>query len=113
MTQLTLYPPATGPELRDKGIRKAESTAERNVPGWSEMALDALKSFISIYPSREFQTEDVRQWAHAHGLPDANGRAWGAVVLKAKREGLIRSIGIGPVSNKTAHCAFAARWVKA
>lgn len=100
---------------RDKGMRQALNHAERETPAWGDRAYEALKSFLDYHPSEYFFGENVREWASEQELvPDPpHARAWGGVIAKAARSGLIEKQGIGQVSNPKAHKANAAIWRKA
>ena len=100
----------TSPQVRrDVGIQAALDNADFDSKGWSEKALEFVKS----YPGTQFQTEDVRQYATRGGLPlPPNARAWGGVIVRAARLKLIRRVGYRPVSNANAHCTPAAVWEK-
>lgn len=100
-----------GKVLRDAGMKQAIDHAEQEVPNWSDLALEKVREFIRYYPHLEFMTEDVREWAHYKGLPQApSKRSWGGVILKASKQGIIVKVGIGQVKNPKAHCANANIW---
>ncbi|OFE11416.1 hypothetical protein PHACT_12735 [Pseudohongiella acticola] len=97
----------SGQSRRDAGMNAALDNADFDSKGWSDKALGFVRSF----PSAQFQTEDVRQYATNHGLPvPPSARAWGAVITRAARLGIIRRVGYRPVSNANAHCTPAAVW---
>ena len=76
---------------------------------WQQEALDCVRK----YPGQMFMTEDVRQWAHDQGLEyPSHARAWGAVMLEAKKIGLIVQRGFGLVRNLRAHKTPANIWAK-
>ena len=94
--------------LKNQGMKRASDHAERHYPDWKERALDYLKRF----PWSRFMAEDVRTWAYQNGLPEApSGRAWGAVIVRARKLGLIKFDGHQNVSNPRAHSTPAAVWV--
>lgn len=93
---------------RDNGIAVAELNAESHIPNWADMAFDALNQFIQGR-SDEFMAEEVRTWATWVPEPPS-ARAWGSVILKAARRGIIRSVGIRKTRNPSAHCANASVW---
>jgi hypothetical protein len=93
--------------LRDRGILRAIRNANRRCHRWQEKALNFLRNF----PEEEFRTEEVRVWAHVHGLPlPPHPRAWGAVTVRAHKEGLIEFIGYAQVENPRAHRTPAGLW---
>lgn len=70
----------------------AADAADRRNSGWSDDAYAAFVAFAKIDPSRRFTTEDARR--AAKNVPDApDCRAWGAVAVRAKREGIVISTG--------------------
>ena len=96
-----------GDWLRDKGIQKAVDHAEQRVPSWKEKALTLLKE----YPQERFMAEEVREWAKSRGLEDPpSKRAWGGVIVKAQKTGLIFHVGYGKVKNPKAHRTPASIW---
>lgn len=77
---------------------------------WQEEALECVRN----YPGQMFMTEDVRQWAHDQGLDyPSHSRAWGAVILEAKKIGLIVQRGFACVKNPKANHTPASVWAKA
>lgn len=75
-------------ELAEDGMIRAVEHADRVEPEWSERASSLLRDYAQFNP--EFMTESLRVWAHRMGLPlPPDPRAWGAVVNKAVRDGLI------------------------
>ena len=105
----------SGEALRDAGIQQAIGNANQECASWSEKAFIALQEFLRYTSKRSFMTEELRCWAHQdYGLPrPPHSRAWGGVVGRAAKQGLIRKIGITQVRNRTAHCANAAVWTRA
>lgn len=98
---------AASEKNRDQGIDRALENAELHHPAWSDLALDYLKR----YPGKQFMAEEVRVWAHKNGLAEPpHARAWGGVIVKAKKLGLIEHCGYGNVSNPKAHRTPASVW---
>lgn len=87
--QITVPDPAAqaGTELGHAGARAAADRADRLTPGWSERAYGVLREYASAHAS--VTSEAVRRWAEANTdlPPPPDGRAWGAVMLRARREG--------------------------
>ncbi|OQC36088.1 MAG: hypothetical protein BWX64_02210 [Acidobacteria bacterium ADurb.Bin051] len=74
------------------GMVAAEDRARLSDPGWPERALAAM-----LEAGRRlgrFTVEDARQLAGVEAPTDQ--RAWGAVVNRASRRGLIRRVGFAP-----------------
>lgn len=100
----------TGQDLRDRGIQESIDHAEQEHEGWSTQALDALRRFIEL-KTEPFMAEEVRLWAHNNGLPKPpSARAWGSIMLMAKRRGWIRFVGYGITNNPKCHCTPAGLW---
>lgn len=79
-------------------------------PGWHGDAYLLLLEYMRENPL--FKTEDVRVFAHgSRNLPaPPDLRAWGTVVQRAIREGLIKKVGHGASKNRTAHCRPVMVW---
>lgn len=97
---------------RDKGMQRAVDHAEVIEPGWQDMAYSFLVNVFLKHNSKPFMTEDFR--AACKGIvPDPPSlRAFGPIILKARRSGLVRRIGTRPVKNAKANMAFATVWVR-
>lgn len=83
---------------RDSGMGLAIDKADRDRPGWSEDALQAVRTFASTHIGQHFLAETVRSWcesSHAVESPK-NERAWGAVMRRAAKEGCVRKVGYAP-----------------
>lgn len=92
------------------GMNVAVLSADSHLSGWSDMALDKMMEFISIH-KQPFLVEEVRRFAHFRGLPrPESDRAWGGVVSRAARRGLIKHVGYAKTSNPLAHNTPAALW---
>lgn len=99
---------ATAGELRDAGILRASQHADEVCEGWTETALAFLQKFAATTP--QFMTEDVRVAAAGIVPEPPDTRAWGNVIVKAKKLGYIRKLGIQCKSDKKGHRAFAGVW---
>lgn len=95
-------------ERRDEGIKQSEDSANDLHANWSDTAYDFLKGYIKINPV--FQVEDVRFASQGIVKAPKSQRAWGAVILRAAREGLIWQDGFKKVKNVKAHRTPAALW---
>jgi hypothetical protein len=97
---------------KQRGIEKAENTADAINPNWRNEAFEVLKEFLLTVPG-EFLVEDVRAYAAVKNfVAPASNRVWGSVVVRAAREGLIKNIGYGVTKNKKAHRTPASIWIK-
>jgi hypothetical protein len=98
-----------GNALKERGIMLAERNANAEHSGWSDKAFHLLCEFIKFTP--RFRAEEARAYATEKGLEDPKSkRAFGAIILRAARAGLIKKTGHESVTNPKAHKAFAAVW---
>lgn len=98
---------------KEAGIQQAVDHANAVTPQWSDKAYDFLVRYVSSATS-SFMCEDVRHKAEQAGFPEPpHNRAWGAVLIRAAKTGLIRNIGAAPTKNVKAHRAFASLWERA
>jgi|SRR5690625_1520915 len=104
--------PFTGRELRDAGISLAIEHADEKINNWPEIAYNALQVFVAQNPVKRFMAEDVRNYAYdCLAIPyPPHCRAWGGIMARAARNGLIKKIGIAPVKTPSNHMANASVW---
>jgi hypothetical protein len=102
-------PPYTPKEL---GIIRSETKQEQLEPGWQDLAIEKLK--IYIQSTNQFITEDFRLWAEQNGLSQPpEPRAYGALILKAIKLGLIRWSGhYQEMKNPKSHNCPKKVWLK-
>ena len=97
-----------GSQLRDKGIKQAINNADDTHEKWSEKAYKFLTDYIRSH--HEFMTEDVRVASEKKiPIPPSN-RAWGGIILRASKAGLITRVGFSSVKNVKAHRTPATVW---
>ncbi|MEL6364282.1 MAG: hypothetical protein AAFR11_05530 [Pseudomonadota bacterium] len=81
------------------GMTRASDHAERDEPGWNDRALSFLADFARTC-SGAFLIERVREAFEGAGNPKPpDGRAWGHVARRAKRDGLIVNAGYAPATS--------------
>jgi hypothetical protein len=96
---------------RDKGIEKAEKSANELHENWSERAYWFFKYFVT-HSEKPFKIEEFREWV-AEMLPAPRSlRAFGGIAMRAAKEGLIKRVGFAQVDNVKAHRANCALWMK-
>ena len=105
----------TGEELKEIGIKKAVSHADQVTEKWSEKAYEKLKLFLSreinTTQNFEFMTEQFREFCEVTYLDDPPSlRAFGGIMAKAAKAGLIERIGYDNVTNPKAHATPATIW---
>lgn len=113
--QLSLYQQliSEGEALKREGMQRAVIHAENENPGWSERAYKIVMSYVNGFkPGTEFKLEDIRIHAKMKDLIDTppHERAWGSVIVRAARNGVIRKKGYTQVVNPKAHHANCALW---
>lgn len=82
----------------DDGIERASEHAKQVSQDWQTKAVGYVRLFALCEPA--FLAEDVREMAERDGFdapPD--GRAWGAVMRQAAREGIVVSAGYAPANS--------------
>lgn len=95
--------------LRDDGISRALAHANHDTKGWADHAY----SYVEMLARRnvEFLSDDVRVAAEAAGLPPApDPRAWGGVILRAVRAGLIKRVGWANSTRPECHARPGSVW---
>lgn len=87
----------------------AELAAQHAGKAWADEAYLALCYFAQRNDT--FMTEDVRSFAHGHGLPlPPDGRAWGGVVNRALRAKCITRVGYAPMKSPNCHADPKSVW---
>jgi len=102
----------SGAQLRDKGIQSALDHANEVSEYWSDVAFSFLLSFLKNNRC-EFMTENVREASVGIVPEPPSKRAWGGIMVRAKKDGRIVSRGFRNVSNSKAHCTPATVWIRA
>ena len=97
-----------GSQLRDKGIKKAVDNANDTHEKWSDKAYKFLVDYIKSH--QEFMTEDLRLDSEKEIPKPPSNRAWGGIILRAVRAGLIHRVGFSNVKNVKAHRTPATVW---
>jgi hypothetical protein len=97
-----------GKQLKERGMQKAVDHANQVHTDWSEKAFEFLKSFIIEH--KKFLAEDVRYYSAGKVPEPPSQRAWGSVIVRAAKAGLIRRVGYEQVKNVKAHRANASVW---
>jgi len=98
----------SGQELRDIGIAQSVENADRQVKKWSFYAYEFLLTYIKT--NKEFMAEDVRVASEGIIQAPPSDRAWGAILVKGVKSGLIKRKGFKNVKNAKAHCTPATLW---
>jgi len=97
-----------GELLKQAGIQQSLFTAEKKYNGWRDKAFDFLIGFAE--KNNFFLTEDVRR-ASAGIIPEPPSlRAWGGVVVRARKAKIVEFAYTATVKNPNAHKCFASVW---
>lgn len=98
----------SGPQLRDQGIKKALDNANSHHDKWSEIAYRFLTDYIRT--RSEFMVEEIRQASEGTVPEPPSRRAWGGIVVRAAKNGVIKRCGFRNVTNPKAHSTPATLW---
>lgn len=103
------------PTAMERGIEGAQhalGTADIVEEGWSDRAVRKVQEYARDHA--EFMAEDVRTWAHEQGLaPPPDPRAWGGVMLRCVRMGLLTKGDLRMTSVPPAHASPRRVWRRA
>lgn len=97
-----------GSVLMMLGIRRAVEHANVQVHGWSDQAYNFLLDYAKKH--REFMVEDVREASKGVVPVPPSTRAWGGVIVRASKAGVVKRKGFQKVKNAKAHCTPATLW---
>jgi hypothetical protein len=112
---MTLFDQNLADQNAKEGMGRAEDNANVIPYKWNDK-VDAL--FIKwlndpdIGPGHgNFLTEDFRKYAETTDLPEPpSKRAYGSVIVRARKKGLIYKVGYGKPTNVLAHGTPATLW---
>lgn len=100
----------TARQLGHEGAAIAANAAEWQIEDWKDRAYDAFLTIASI--GAPFTTEDVRvACPDIPAPPDA--RAWGQVALRAKKAGVVKSVGVVNAKLRNVHGRYITQWAMA
>jgi hypothetical protein len=95
-------------ETKEQGMQLALDHADRVHENWSEEAFKFLKTFL--LHNSDFMTEDVREAAKGIVPEPPSLKAWGGVITRAAKEGLIRSNGYRKAKHARSHQRPSTLW---
>src|SRR5580765_2784301 len=106
--QLSLFNDARA--KRDAGISAAMGHADAVNPKWSHMAYAFLLSYAATHGC--FTSEELRIAAYAADAvpPPPDERAWGGVVVRGVRAGVLRRDRFVNARSPKVHCTVGAQW---
>ena len=99
----------TGQQLRDAGIKQAIDHANEVHQDWSDKAFEFLVRYTLTHS--QFMCEEVREAAKGLIPEPPHTRAWGGVITRAVKSGLIKRSHFQNVKNAAAHCTPASVWI--
>jgi hypothetical protein len=102
---------AAGRALAELGAERAADRADRELGDWSEQAWAFFEAFARRRQGRSFMAEDVRAAAQGVVPVPPDGRAWGAILLRASKRKLIRRTGFAPMKAANCHANPKSVWV--
>lgn len=88
-------------QQRDLGIERAINHADRVCDDWGDKAYSLLLDFIKV--TSEFMTEDFRLSTEGKLPEPPDNRAYGALIVRAKKNGLIRHLRYEAAKDKKSH----------
>lgn len=84
-----------------EGIDQAVAAADREVEGWSDLALRYVRLYATQNRGRQFIGNEIVQASVAAGIiQPTNSKAWGGPIQRAARAGIIRKVGTAPDPNR-------------
>lgn len=93
---------------RDRGMQQAIDHANRVDPSWADTVYTYLRVYARTHPS--FTTEDVRRAAGDEVPTPPDKRAWGGVVNRAVRAGVVARSGFVQAKDPKVHCNVVTLW---
>lgn len=111
--QPTLFDVVESRARRDAGIKVAIDHADNVTENWSTKAYNILLEYLRDVPG-EFMIEDVRAFSATKDdfeMPP-NNKAWGGVIVRAYKSGLVKRVRYDQVKNVKAHRTTVSVWIK-
>lgn len=104
-----------GCRRRDAGIKQAKEHADAVSPQWSQRAYNLFVTWLKEQrPRKNFKGEDFRIFLELGELIERppNDRAYGSIMQKAAKCGLIKKVGYTTTVNPKAHNTPCTLWEK-
>lgn len=100
------HTPAIASERMHQGMRSASAGEGAE---WPQAAMRLIRTFTQMIPGQTFLVEQLNQWAGSER--PGNGKAWGPIIQKAARMGIIERAGYAPAltSNNSPKCLWRVR----
>jgi len=107
--------PFTGKSLAITGMNLAAESAENKKPGWADGAFELFKEFLFLRGEIPFRAEEFRRYAEARDCTAPEGtskRVFAMIIVKAKKQGMIKHIGYDQTHDPKSHSANCSLWIK-
>lgn len=102
-----------GERLRDRGMKLASDHAYETHSNWTFIAYVHLVKWLSFKPQGfRFMTEDFRAYLKSHLVAPPRAQAFGSIMRKAAKAGLIEAAGFEKSNNSVAHLRPTQVWKK-
>gem|GEM_PF-2595880 len=104
-----------GKDLAVIGMNLPKETAERKEPGWSDRAFYLFKEFLLLKGDTPFRGEEFINYCYVndcHAPEGTSQRVFAAIIIRAKKEGLIKHIGYTQTHDPKSHRANCSEWKK-
>ena len=76
---------------------KAVSQSQESKADWQHKAFSAVCEFANEHKGEDHVGEEIRAYGESHGAASVEDpRAWGPVLKKAERHGVIEAVGYAP-----------------
>ena len=105
----SIVPPTREEIARQRGTDGMQRAADPATREWQDKAVGYVRLYAVVHA--EFLAESARAMAEHDGLPvPPSKKAWGAVMQRAAREGIVERIGYAPAcsSNGAPKCLWRA-----
>lgn len=103
----------TATQARDAGIKQAVQHAEEVHLGWTDKAVEAIRTYARCVKARgeTFTAEKIRGSIIGLCVPaPPHARAWGGAILRAQREGIIIKVGVAYSQAPHCHTSMVTEW---
>lgn len=108
MKQLDLF---DANKKKEQGMNISLLNAESRKEGWAKEAILILYGFLRVQGDTPFLGEEFRVWCEKYGLSEPpSKRAYGGVMVRAAKLGLIEKVGYAKTTNPLAHRTPANLW---